>query len=91
LAGNEQFNEGIAGLFLVGVSNPEMQKPARPHGLFCIIEVDDGLTVIELKSHETPEDAALRERGTLVDLGPYVTRDDALDVLAELEAEDGEI
>jgi hypothetical protein len=57
---------------------------------FAIIEVEDGMTVVELKPHQTPEDAALKEHGTLIDPGPYKSYDDALDALAELEAEDEE-
>lgn len=57
---------------------------------FAIIELEDGLTIVEIKPHEAPEDAALREGGTLVDAGPYTSYDDALDALADLEAEDEE-
>ena len=57
---------------------------------FAIIELEDGLTIVEVKPHQTPEDAAAREGGTLVDPGPYPSYDDALDALAELEAEDEE-
>jgi hypothetical protein len=57
---------------------------------FAIIEVEDGLTVVELKPHESAENAASRENGTLVDPGPYTSYDDATDALAELEAEDEE-
>jgi hypothetical protein len=54
---------------------------------FAIIELEDGLTIVEVKSHQTPEDAALKEGGTLVDPGPYTSYDDAVDALAELEEE----
>ena len=57
---------------------------------FAIIELEDGLTIVEVKPHQTPEDAALKEGGTLIDPGPYPSYDDALDALAELEAEDEE-
>jgi hypothetical protein len=57
---------------------------------FAIIEVQDGLTVVEVMPHETPEDVALKKGGTLVDAGPYPTYEDALDALADLEAEDEE-
>jgi len=57
---------------------------------YAIIEVEDGLTVVELKPDESPEDAALRENGTLVDPGPYTIYDDVVDALAALEAEDEE-
>jgi hypothetical protein len=57
---------------------------------FTIIELDDGLSIVEIKPHETPEEAALREGGILIDVGPYTSYDDALDALAELEPEDEE-
>jgi hypothetical protein len=57
---------------------------------FAIIELEDGLTIIEVKPHETPEDAALREGGTVVAPGPYASYDDALDALTDLETEDEE-
>jgi hypothetical protein len=57
---------------------------------FAIVEVDDGLTIVEVLAGESPEDAALREAGVLVDPGPYTTYDDASDALAELEGEDEE-
>ena len=55
---------------------------------FAIMELEDGLTIVEVKPHQTPEDAALKEGGTLVDPGHYPSYDDALDALAELESED---
>ena len=57
---------------------------------FAIIEVEDGLTIVELEPGENPEDVAAREGGTLVDPGPYPTYEDALDALANLEGEDEE-
>jgi hypothetical protein len=66
-------------------------KATRSHmHNFAIIELEDGLTIVEIKPHEAPEDAALREGGTLVDPGPYTSYDDALDALADLESEDEE-
>jgi hypothetical protein len=39
---------------------------------FAIIEVEDGLTVVELKSHETTENAAIKHQGTLEPISePY--------------------
>jgi hypothetical protein len=55
---------------------------------FAIVELEDGLSIVEVKPHETPDAAALREGGSLVDPGPYTSYDDAVDALAELEAED---
>jgi hypothetical protein len=57
---------------------------------FVIIELDDGLTIAEIKPHETPEEVALKQGGTLIDAGPYHTYEDALDALADLEPDDEE-
>jgi hypothetical protein len=57
---------------------------------FAIIELEEGLTVVELPLGQTPEDVALRNGGTLVDPGPYSSYDDAYDALLELQYEDEE-
>ncbi len=54
---------------------------------FAIIEVDDGLTVTELGSNESPEDAALSRGGVVVDPGPYHSYHEACDALLALEDE----
>ena len=55
---------------------------------FAIIEVDDGLTIVELTPGQKPEEAALREGGTLIDPGPYSTYEDAYDAMVELEGDE---
>jgi hypothetical protein len=55
---------------------------------FAIIELEDGLTIVEVKPHQSPEDVALRDGGTLIDPGPYATYDEAVDALADLETDD---
>lgn len=57
---------------------------------FAIIEIEDGLTIVELEPGQNPQDVAVRRSGTLVDPGPYPTYEDALDALTELEGEDEE-
>jgi hypothetical protein len=57
---------------------------------FAIIELDDGLTIIELQPGQTPEDAAASQGGVLVDPGPYPTYEEADDALRDLQDEDGE-
>jgi hypothetical protein len=57
---------------------------------FAIIELPDGLTVVELQPDQTPEDAAAAQGGTLVDPGPYPSYDEANDALIELQTEDEE-
>ena len=57
---------------------------------FAIIELDDGLTIVELQPQQSPEEAAAREGGVLVDPGPYSTYEDANDALTDLEAQEEE-
>ncbi len=59
-------------------------------GYFAIIELEDGLSIAEVKPGQTAEDAAVEEGGTLVDAGPFPSYEDALDGLADLEEEDEE-
>jgi hypothetical protein len=55
---------------------------------FAIIEVEDGLTVVELQPGQDPEDAAVSNGGVLVDPGPYPSYEEAMDALADFEIED---
>jgi hypothetical protein len=57
---------------------------------FAIIELEDGLAVVELPRGQSPEDVALRQGGTLIDPGPYPSYDDACDALIDLQYEDEE-
>lgn len=57
---------------------------------FAIIEVPDGLTVIELEPGQSPEDASIGQGGTLVDPGPFSSYEEANDALAELQPEEEE-
>ena len=59
-----------------------------PMSEFAIIEIEDGFMIVEVELGQNAEDVAARRGGTLVDAGPYVTYEDALDALAELEGED---
>ena len=54
---------------------------------YCIVELDDGLTIVEQPDATHPEDTALRAGGTLVDPGPYRNPDEAYDALLALEQE----
>ncbi len=55
---------------------------------FEIIETDAGMTVADLASWETPEEAAIRQGGAVVDPGPYKSYDDAYDGILALQAEE---
>ena len=55
---------------------------------FAIIEVEDGLTVIQVAPGQTPENAALAEGGALIDPGPYDSYEEANEALDQLERED---
>ena len=57
---------------------------------FAIIEVADGLTIVEVQPGQRPEDVAAGQDGVLVDAGPYATMEEANDALADLEGEDEE-
>lgn len=57
---------------------------------FVIIEVENGLTVVELMPGETPEEAAVRHGGLLVDAGPYHSYDDANEALMTLPDQEEE-
>jgi hypothetical protein len=57
---------------------------------FAIIELDDGLMVVELQPGQKPEDAAASQGGTIVDAGPYSSYEEANDALVILQTEDEE-
>ena len=57
---------------------------------FAIIELADGLTVVELEPGQKPKDAAATQGGVLVDPGPYASYEEANDALIELQADDEE-
>jgi hypothetical protein len=59
---------------------------------FAIIEVEDGLTIIEFEPGGDLEAAAQTHQGTVVDAGPFPTYEAAYDELLNLEAnEDDEL
>jgi hypothetical protein len=57
---------------------------------FAIIEIDDGLSIVELQPGQPPEEVAAKQHGILVDAGPFATYEDACDALTELEGEEEE-
>lgn len=57
---------------------------------FAVIEIEDGLTIIEVLPGQDPEDAATSEGGALVDPGPYHSYEDASEALDQLEMENEE-
>lgn len=57
---------------------------------FAVIEIADGLTVVEVQPGQPPEEAALSHVGVLVDPGLYATIEEASDALANLEGEEEE-
>ena len=52
---------------------------------FAIIEVEDGLMIVEVLPGQLPEEAALSEGGQLVDPGPYDSYENAVDALDQLQ------
>ncbi len=57
---------------------------------FAIVELDDGLTVVQVYTGQSPEEAAARDHGLLIDPGPYHTYEEACDAMAELESNNEE-
>lgn len=55
---------------------------------FAIMELEDGLTVLEIEAGQSAEDAAAKQGGMLVDPGPFATYDEACDAMLELESDD---
>jgi hypothetical protein len=55
---------------------------------YAIIEVEDGLTVVEMEPGTTPEEAAVRHGGVVVDPGPYPSHEEAYDAIVALEFEE---
>jgi hypothetical protein len=58
---------------------------------FAIIEVADGLTIVELQPGQDPQDAAVAQSGVLVDPGPYASYEEANDALIDLQSEDDDL
>lgn len=54
---------------------------------YCIIETDDGYTIVERGTEEDPVTVAEAHEGVLVDPGPYAAYDDALDAVISLQEE----
>lgn len=57
---------------------------------FIVIEVEDGLTIAEVKPGQSPEEAAESHGGVIVDAGPFHNMEDATDALDQLAADDEE-
>jgi hypothetical protein len=54
---------------------------------FCIIENDDGMTVVEIPPGQLPAEFAAQIGSTLIDPGPYDEYADAEDALEGLQDE----
>jgi hypothetical protein len=57
---------------------------------YAIIETDEGLTVAEIQPGTTPEVAAERQGGVVVDAGPYPDYEDACEAMYALAIEEEE-
>lgn len=56
-----------------------------------LIETNEGLTVVEIPTGETADEAALEQGGFVVDPGPFTSYEDAYEALMALKLdEDGE-
>jgi hypothetical protein len=58
---------------------------------FAIVELEDGLTVVELPAGQNPEDVAISQGGTLIDPGPFPSFEEANDALIDLQYEDEDV
>lgn len=54
---------------------------------YCIIETDEGWSVVEHPAAGTAEEVACRLGGVVIDPGPYDSYDDACDALEALQGE----
>lgn len=52
---------------------------------YIIVELDDGLTAVELPADQSAEDLAAAQGGLLVDEGPFATIEEANDAIDNLE------
>jgi len=57
---------------------------------YAIIETNNGLTVVELSTGVTPEQAAIKVGGVVIDEGPYTSFEEAYDALMTLPVIDRE-
>ncbi|MGM0486842.1 MAG: hypothetical protein ACQESR_08790 [Planctomycetota bacterium] len=48
---------------------------------YAIVETEEGLTVVEVPEHRTPEEVATLQRGLLVDSRLYESFQDAFDAM----------
>jgi hypothetical protein len=55
-----------------------------------LIETNEGLTVIEIPTGVTPEEAALEQDGLVVDPGPFISYEDAYEALMAIKLEEDE-
>ncbi len=55
-----------------------------------LIETDEGVAVAEIATGVTPEEAASRRGGLLIDPGPYDTYEDAYEAMIALKLEEEE-
>lgn len=55
--------------------------------MYCIIETEDGSTIVEHPPEGTAADVALQLGGTVVDPGPYESYQEACDALEALQIE----
>jgi hypothetical protein len=54
---------------------------------FCIIETEDGMSIVEHRDDLTAEEAARQSGGVVLDSGPYPTYEEACEALVALQQE----
>lgn len=55
---------------------------------FAVIEIEDGLAIVEVGPGQSAEDAAVLEGGILIDPGPFSTYEEANSAIDLLQEED---
>lgn len=55
-----------------------------------LIETNEGLTVVEIPTGNTPEEAAQQQGGIIVDPGPFTNYEDAYEALMAIKMEEEE-
>jgi len=55
--------------------------------MYCIIETEDGWTIVDHREDQTAEQAAHDRGGVVVDPGPYTSYEEANDAMISLQQE----
>ena len=65
-------------------------EPTGQVGELIVVETEDGMLVVNCPAGDDPILVAERNRGTLVDEGPFASYEDAMDAVSDLQTEEDE-